>query len=289
MPTDATANVLIDDICDLGEGPVWDEASGRLLWLDIPGQVVHTWQASSGEHQRTPLDRTISYANPTTDGRLVTAGGRWVHLADIDGSGATALCELPIAEAASTNDGAVDPQGRLWIGATDAARDPDVGVLLRVAADGTTTTLRRGITLSNGIDWSSDGAIAYHVDTFARRVDRLTLDDQGDMVGEATFLTTDDLPDGLAVDAEDGVWIAFWDGGCVRRYTPDGTLDATISVDAGRVTSCAFGPADSTTLYITTARKGMDDTELARQPLSGALFAVDVGVTGRGVVPFATA
>lgn len=288
MPSDATADVLIDDPCELGEGPVWDEAAGRLLWLDIPGRVLHTWEASTGTHQRTPLDRTVSFANPTVGGGLVTAGDRWVHLTDPDGSQLRALAELPIAEDASTNDGAVDPQGRLWVGATNAGRDPDVGVLLRVAGDGTVTPLRSGITLSNGIDWSPDGSVAYHVDTFSRRVDRLALDGRGDIVDQARFLTTEDLPDGLAVDAEGGVWIAFWDGGCVRRYTPDGALDTTIAIDAGRVTSCAFGGAGSTVLYVTTARKGMDDAELATKPMSGALFSVDVGVTGRGVEVFAT-
>jgi len=287
MPTDTSASLLVADHCDLGEGPIWDDAASRLLWLDIPGRVLHTRDATTGAHARYELNRTVSFANPTDDGRLVTAGERSVHLADANGGGESLLVELPIADDASTNDGACDPQGRLWIGATNAARDPEVGMLLRVGATGDVTTLRTGVTLSNGIDWTPDGSAAYHVDTFARRVDRLSLNSDGDVSDVEVFLSPDDLPDGLAVDAEGGVWIAYWDGGCVRRYRPDGQLDTTITVDAGRVTSCAFGPADSTELYITTARKGMKPEELAAHPDSGALFVVDVGVTGRGITAFA--
>lgn len=287
MSRDLSAEVLVDDVSDLGEGPVWDADRNRLIWLDIPGQRLMTWHAADGHVSGHVLPRRITYVNPTTTGALVIAGDRQVGLADADGGGEKLLTDLPVADDASTNDGAVDPQGRLWIGATNAARDPAVGMLLRVEGDGTTSELRRGITLSNGIDWSPDGTIAYHVDTFARRVDRLTLDDHGDIVDTNLFLATSDLPDGLAVDAEGGVWIAFWDSACVRRYTPDGTLDTTVTVGSGKVTSCAFGPSGSTELYITTARQGMTPDELAALPESGALFRVDVGIGGRGVHAFA--
>ena len=64
------------------------------------------------------------------------------------------------------------------------------------------------------------------------------------------------------------------------RFTPDGRIDREIHLPVSQVTMCAFGGPDLRTLFITTAREGLDDTALAREPLAGGLFAVDAGVQG---------
>ena len=101
-------------------------------------------------------------------------------------------------------------------------------------------------------------------------------------------------PDGLTVDDEGGIWVAWWGGGAVSRYAPDGTLLATVGLPVERPTSCAFGGPDRATLFVTTARDGLDDDALARQPDAGRVFAIaGLGVRGlpcqvyRGRVPSA--
>ena len=78
----------------------------------------------------------------------------------------------------------------------------------------------------------------------------------------------------------------MWDGGAVHRYTTGGHLDLIVPVPGGFVTSCAFGGPRLATLFITTARTGLSDAELADLPDAGALFAADVGRSGRGYTPF---
>ena len=92
------------------------------------------------------------------------------------------------------------------------------------------------------------------------------------------------LPDGLAVDAEGGVWVALWDGGAVRRYAPDGTLDAVVPLPCGRVTACAFGGDDLGELFITTSRLELPD---GVDPAAGSLFRCVPGVRGQAVLAFA--
>jgi sugar lactone lactonase YvrE len=91
-------------------------------------------------------------------------------------------------------------------------------------------------------------------------------------------------PDGLTVDAEGGVWVALWGGGCVRRYTSEGVLDGVVEVPARQVTACTFGGDRLDQLFITTSRQGLEPDE---EPVAGALFSADVGVRGRPVHAFA--
>ena len=92
--------------------------------------------------------------------------------------------------------------------------------------------------------------------------------------------------DGLCVDDEGCVWVGLWGGGAVHRYAPDGRLDTIVRVPAGQVTSCAFGGAGGSTLFITTARVGLTTDELRLEPLAGGLFVVEPGVTGPPATPW---
>ena len=280
-------DVAVATRCALGEGPVWDPVRGTLLWLDIDAQVLHSLDAD-GVHTATPLDRRVSLALPTSGGGLVTAGGFAVHLADEQGGNPDLLTELPHAGESGTNDGAVDRHGSLWVGTVDRSGAAE-GAIFRVTGDGSVSRIRSGVALSNGIDWSPDGRRVYHADSLTGRVDTAMVDDSGLPLGWSPFVELDTIPDGLTVDAEGGVWLALWNGGSVHRYTPDGRLDRVVAVPGGHITSCAFGGSDLSTLFITTARVGLDDEALARQPHAGALFALDAGVTGRAPTPFADA
>jgi xylono-1,5-lactonase len=94
-------------------------------------------------------------------------------------------------------------------------------------------------------------------------------------------------PDGMTVDAEGCLWIAFWDGWVLRRFSPQGERLGELRLPVQRPTSCAFGGDDLKTLYITSARRDLQGTELERQPLAGGLFAAQVGVQGIAERPFA--
>jgi sugar lactone lactonase YvrE len=149
---------------------------------------------------------------------------------------------------------------------------PGGGTLSRVTGDGTHHTVLDDVAVSNGTGWSPDGRLMYYVDSPTRRVDVFDHED-GRVSGRRTFVAVEDgagFPDGLTVDAEGCVWVALWDGGAVRRYTPGGELDRVITLPTPRVTACAFGGPDLTDLYVTTARVGLTDPH----PVAGSLLVV---------------
>jgi sugar lactone lactonase YvrE len=189
------------------------------------------------------------------------------------------------------NDGGCDPAGRFWAGTLSYDGTAEAAALYRLDTDGTVREVLGGVTNSNGIAWSPDGAQLYYVDTGLGRVDRLELDSiTGVVVARTTVIrvpSSDGVPDGLTVDAEGHLWLALWGGGCVRRYSPEGELETVLRLPVELVTSVCFGGAELDELFITTARDGLSDSEIAAQPLAGSVFRWLPGV--RGVAPAAFA
>jgi sugar lactone lactonase YvrE len=168
---------------------------------------------------------------------------------------------------------------------------PGQGALYRLESDGTVSEVLSAVTTSNGLGWSPDGATMYYVDTGRGTLDVLRHDPQRGTVEDRRTLVSlvgeQGLPDGLAVDAEGHLWLALWDGGCARRYSPSGELEMVVYLPASRVTSVAFGGPDLTDLYITTAREGLDEERLRTEPLAGSVFRCRPGPAGLTRATFA--
>ena len=268
---------------ELGEGPTWDPATGRLVWLDILGMRIHTYDPSTGRRTVRTTDQHVGAAKPRAGGGLVLNLRDGVALLDPDDS-VRWLHHEPVP-GRRANDAAVAPDGSLWAGTMRYDEAPGGGTLSRFTGEGAVQAVLGDVAVSNGTGWSPDGRLMYYIDSPTRRVDVFDHED-GRISGRRTLVEIEDgagFPDGLTVDADGCVWVALWDGGAVRRYTPDGTLDHVITLPTPRVTACAFGGPDLTDLYITTARVGLD----APHPVAGSLLVVP-GV-GKGVAqqPFA--
>ncbi|WP_069759200.1 SMP-30/gluconolactonase/LRE family protein [Streptomyces sp. LUP47B] len=265
----------------LGEGPTWD--GERLLWIDILGARLHTYDPVSGHRTVRVLDQHIGAVKPRAGGGLVLNLRDGVALLDPDDSFRW-LHHEPVP-GRRANDAAVAPDGSLWAGTMRYDEAPGGGTLSRITGDGTHRTVLDDVAVSNGTGWSPDGRLMYYIDSPTRRVD--VLDHEGGRLSDRRpFVVIEDgagFPDGLTVDADGCVWVALWDGGAVRRYTPDGTLDHVITLPTPRVTACAFGGPDLTDLYITTARVGLD----APHPVAGSLLVVPGAGKGVAQQPFA--
>src|SRR6266536_1375453 len=249
----------------LGEGPTWDASAGRLLWVDILACEVHRLDPGSGEDSVLRTQQHVGAAKPRARGGLVVNLRDGVGLYDPDG-GFRWLASLAV-QGCRGNDAAVDAAGHLWAGTMPYDETPGGGRLYRVGPGGEVVTVLDGVTVSNGIGWSPDGLLMYYVDTPTRRVDVLDVDlGTGLVARRRPFVDLDGVagfPDGLTVDADGCVWVASWDGGAVRRWTPSGRLDRTVEVPAVRTTACAFGGPDLGDLYITTATVGLDAAQAA--------------------------
>jgi sugar lactone lactonase YvrE len=252
----------------LAEGPRWDAAGRRLLWVDIEGCDLHVLEG--GEDRAIALDAMVGAAAPTASGAVLVALADRLALVDLADESVRTLVRLPHGPRLRSNDGACDAAGRFWIGTMGLDQAPGAGALYRF--DGTLERVLEGVTLSNGLGWTHGDTLMYYIDSPVQRVDIFDFElASGRVEGRRPFVSidkSDGIPDGLAVDDEGGVWVALYGGGRVHRYDERGRLDAVLEVPAENVTSCCFGGDDGRSLFVTTAAP------------DGNVYVTEPGVSG---------
>jgi sugar lactone lactonase YvrE len=285
----ASAELALRAGATLAEGPRWDAARGRLLWVDIEAGELHRFDPATGEDRSLALGAKVGCVAPAADGRVIAALADRLAMVDPDAGGVEDLVELPQpGPGRRANDGACDPAGRFWVGTMAEDEAPGRGALYRYDPDGTLHTVLPEVTLSNGIGWGPDETRMYYVDSPTQRIDLLDFDPStGATANRRPFAhigAEDGTPDGLAVDHDGGVWVALWGGRQVRRYRVDGELDGIVEVPAENVTACAFGGPAGDLLFVTTSSQGVPPE---RRGLAGSLFVAETGFSGPPATPFA--
>jgi sugar lactone lactonase YvrE len=273
-------------VADLGEGPLWDERRQRLLSVDLLRGDVLAFDPDGTEH-RTHISKVATVIRPRRSG-FVVGVERGVQFVDEDLQPTGDPLPVFDTDGLRFNDGGCDPQGRLFIGSMAYDERDGAGTLYRLDPDGTVTTILDRVTVSNGIQWSADGSRVFYNDTPTGRVAVFDFDaDDGSLHNGRVFATIPDgagHPDGMAIDSEDGIWVALWGGSAVHRYDGAGKLSEVIELPVSKVTCPTFGGPDRRTLYVTTAAV---DVSADDEPAAGAIFRVDPGVTG--AIPYAFA
>lgn len=266
----------------LGEGPVWVEREQALYWVDIPEAKLFRWSVADGVRVIDPGRHVCSIA-PRASGGYVGAG--YDGFLAIDAGHRVTLIGDPEPELPTNrfNDGKVDRQGRFWAGTMDRHEREASGSLYRLDADLSWTRIDSGYKVTNGPAFSLDGSTLYHTDSARQTVYALDLAGDGSVSNKRIHLQFGEgqgYPDGMTVDSEDCLWIAFWAGWCVRRFAPSGEQLAEIAVPASQVTSVAFGGPAFEQLFITTARRDLTADELQKEPQAGGVFLTRPGVRG---------
>ena len=278
------------DLC--GEGPLWDYRHQQLYWTDITGRKFYCFDWAKREHRLVNEGWEVAGFAFNAPGGFVVANSAGVWLWD----GASEP-RLVAAEAdggkCQLNDCIADAAGRLLAGSNfyDPGKEYPLGKLFSVASDGKVLVLDEGFLLSNGLGFSPDGKTLYFTDSAARIIYAYDYDvATGTPSHRRVFVkvpATSGLPDGLTVDAEGFVWSAEWYGSCLVRYDADGKVERRIATPAKQTSSLAFGGADLTDIFITSAAKSepMPIMPPGYDPnagyFGGVLYHLNLGIAGR--------
>lgn len=283
----------VSDPCLLGESPMWHPAEQALYWCDISGRALHRLEPHSGACRRWDLPCEPSACAPAMDGRLLLAMRDGLWRFDPHTGRRARLVAPPYDPACERfNDGKCDPQGRYWVGTIYEPRDPPRAALY--CWDGRELKRRAdGITVSNGLAWSPDGATMYWSDTKAHRIWAFDFDGSDGSLSAQRLLREfpkrapaqplaayGGRPDGAAVDAEGAYWVAMYEGQRLLRLAPTGEQLDEIALPVRCPTMPCFGGADLRTLYVTTVSEGRPPEERREQPWAGAVLALTVQVPG---------
>jgi D-xylonolactonase len=271
--------LLIDSNDRCGEGPIWDFRARRLLWTDIPADVVYEWR--DGRKNVVCRGTNVSTIALARDGGLVFggAGGLWKWTT---AGGCKSILAEHEGEALAINDMIVDPHGRIYAGTVywGANGREKYGKIYLIDASGA-KTVEEGVELANGMGFTHDGGTFYFADSALRRIYSYRIEERsGKLSGRKIFaqLDRDDgLPDGLTVDKQDHVWCALWYGGKVMRFDPQGKVERVIKIPAIQTSSVAFGGEQMDELFITTA------AEAWPSDLAPPTYRADAANQGGGV------
>ncbi|MCL6456469.1 MAG: SMP-30/gluconolactonase/LRE family protein [Gorillibacterium sp.] len=284
--------IVVDAQAVLGEGPCWDAVRKVLYWVDIEGFLIHEFNPADHTDRVFPVGQYVGAVVPRESGGLVWVGRDGFYSLNLMTEQLAPLV-VPVEsiETNRFNDGKCDPAGRFWAGTMSTNGGEKQGTLYRLDLDQTVHPMIQAVTISNGLAWSADAKTLYYIDTPTNCVVAYAYHmETGEIASPRTVITFpqgEGYPDGMTIDEEGMLWVAHWGGWKVSRFDPrTGERIAEISVPAAQVTSCAFGGDHLDELYITTARTGLSQDELDKQPAAGGLFRVRPGVRGTPTFTF---
>lgn len=282
---------ILDSHDELGEGPLWCPSKKVLYWMDCLSKQIHSFNPLTKEIKTITLEQIITCIALHTDNSLLVTAEEGYFIVDLNTGTLKLLSDPYEGQSVIFNDGRCDRKGRFWSGTAAKDWSSPLGNLFRLNADFSYQKVDGGFILSNGIGFSTDNRYLYYTDSLQQTIFRYDFDlDSGAIKNRASFIVipeNEGFPDGMTVDNEGYLWVAVWDGWQVRRYSPQGEQVMSIKLPVPRPTSLAFGGNDYSTLYITTARMGLSETQLAQSPLSGNLFSVQTPFKGMEETPYA--
>jgi sugar lactone lactonase YvrE len=275
---------VLDARAALGEGPIWDDRTDTLLWVDIHRHQLHRFDPDTAVDHSIALDEPVGSVALREDGGLVGAVG--LSMGEIDEETAVFTPWHTVHDGDRMNDGACDPRGRYLAGTLTEPLVEGASGLFALQPDGSLRRLLADVTLSNGLAWSPDGRTMYYIDTFLERVDAFDYDlDAGTIARRHPVVDlreAEGRPDGMTVDADGNLWVAMARGRAVRCYDTSGRLQEMVPVPAPVATSCTFGGPELADLYITTGQWPASPEQLRDWPHAGAIFRLSgTGARGR--------
>lgn len=267
-----------------GEGAIWWQ--GVLYYVDIEKHAVIRFDPRTGEETIWPVGQRVGTVVPRENGGLLCAGDHGFFFLDPTSGAVTAIAD-PEPEKPNNrfNDGKCSPDGAFFAGTISLVKQTGDARLYRLGTDLTVSEAFGPVTNSNGIAWSVDGRTVYYIDTPRREILAFDYAD-GLLSRERSVVATtaiDASPDGMCIDENDHLWVAFCHGACVACYDPQtGQELRRIELPCLETTSCAFGGEDLRDLYVTTGiHKSVQEEH------GGRLFVIKgLGVKGQVAHPF---
>ena len=263
-----------------GEGPIWRR--GRLFYVDIEGRRICSFDPATGEEAILEAGERVGFVAPRAGGGFVIGGDHGLSFLDPDGGTKTAIADPEPDKKPDNrfNDGKCDPAGRLWAGTISTVKKTGDAALYCLDTQLNLVAKVNGVTNSNGLCWSAGATTFFYIDTPTKQVSAFDYDmGTGEIGNRRTAVDTSEMegsPDGMTIDENDHLWVAFCRGGTVRCFDPvSGAVLEELKFPVSGVTSCEFGGENLDQLYVTSGQfSGVEEKE------AGRLFLVEPGVKG---------
>ena len=275
-------DLFSDYSCELGEGPFWDSKRSRLHWVDIIGKKIISQNLDGSNIHALEVDGNPGCVVLSDDGTMVAGVDNQISSLDGGGNLLKVLADTKEGSGLRFNDGKCDPSGRFWVGSMDRKEKNKLGSLYSWNSIEGLVNREQGVTVSNGMGWSPDNSLFYYIDSPTSEVSVYDFDlSTGRINNKRRFISfseEDGFPDGMTIDNEGRLWIAFWGGSKIICVNPDSkAIEEVVSFPVSKITSCAFGGEKMDQLFITSAKVQVNEKD---EPMAGKTFVVSLGVKG---------
>lgn len=272
----------------LGEGPHYEAKHNRLIWVDIEGCKIHRYDCTSGQTETIDCPQKPGAIVPRDDGNYISGMQDGIYIVDFEKGQFKLLSYLEKEiELHRCNDGKCDAYGRFWVGTYPMKGGQFTGSLYSLQDDeGVPQPHLHHIGCSNGMAWTSDNRTMYYIDSLTKKIDAFDYHiETGTLANRRTAIVIPEgmgIPDGMTIDKDNHVWVAHWGGWCVSHWNPlTGEMLGKIELPVSQVTSVCFAGEAMNKLYITSAKVGLNEQQLLREPLAGSLFIAEVEKQGK--------
>ena len=287
--TTPTTKTIGKQISLWGEGPIW--WGNSLFYVDIAGNKLLRLKPDTNEETIWEIGERIGTVVPSgNDDEVIYAGETGYVRFNLKTGCKVALADPEASMRGKNrfNDGKCDPAGRYWAGTISMIKDTGSANLYCLDTDGSLSLKVSGVTNSNGICWSADATKMFYIDTPTQNVRAYDYDLESGAISNARVVVDtvahgyNSSPDGMTIDADGMLWVAFCHGGCVVRFDPRTNKELQrVDLPCIETTACTFGGENLDRLFVTTGIKAD-----LNEPDAGKVFVID-GLGIKGVPAFA--
>jgi sugar lactone lactonase YvrE len=275
---------------EVGEGPLWDNDSQELIFIDVTQGDIHRFNPLNGRLSSLKIGMHIGAVGLMDRERYIAAVRDGFATINRSSGEISYIKRVLDDEGIRFNDGKCDPFGKFIAGTMRYEPKMGTAQLYSLDSSGVTKSLLTGVGLSNGLCWSVTGKQLFYIDTLTRQIALFHYDHELGIVGEREVLyefnKESGSPDGMTIDVEGNLWVALWGGARVSKISPQGLLISELHLPVSQPTSVIFGGTNFEKLFITSARYRLSEASMASEPLAGSVFVADVGVSGREEAKF---
>jgi sugar lactone lactonase YvrE len=279
--TTSAATLVVDCRCTLGEGLVWCQRRGAVLWTDIEGARLWMHRPAQRETRSWRLRERLGSFALTQSGTLLLGLAKRLAFADLDNAPGETLEVTPIVDiepglGTRVNDGRADRSGNFVFGTMSEDHKTVQASFYQYSPRHAVRRLAIDhVTIANSVCFSPDGGTMYFCDSPRRRIMQCDYDADAARVSqirEVACVASPGFPDGSTIDAAGNLWNAEWGAFAVRCYTPEGRIARQIEVPVKNPSCVVFGGSNLDELFITTARQQMTTQDLEAMPEAGGLY-----------------
>ena len=287
--TTPTTKTIGRQISQWGEGPIWWD--NCLFYVDIAGNKLLRLNPETSEESIWDVGERIGTIVPSkNDDEVIYAGDTGYVRFNLKTGSKTALADPEASMRGKNrfNDGKCDPAGRFWAGTISMIKNTGSANLYCLDTDGSLSLKVSGVTNSNGICWNAEATKMFYIDTPTQNVRAYDYDLESGAISNARVVIDtaahgyNSSPDGMTIDADGMLWVAFCHGACVVRFDPRTNKELQrVDLPCIETTACAFGGENLDRLFVTTGIKAD-----LKEPDAGKVFVID-GLGIKGVPAFA--